>query len=717
MIERSKGLNSEGIEPQATTAESSSPGLPVPYEIEVQASVPKSVKGALTALVREPSVAAALIRRFGSDVVKVSIEGKKKGPPEMVSRQGTVTLSVSPDAGLLKKFSQQIREQNPGQGDTRVGYEPRAREATRAAVETMLQAVLAWATRDFQAPPPSELTPFLTKRPAVSAHIRPSLLDCSTILSPLTELHSFAADDQIKRELKSIASNAAGEAARSFFALRDEKGLIRMEIVPQHADAVARYGAASIVRYLGGGSIADMQGFVIEVHKVTQLIEEQFTKNVAKAIEVSNRLVLENFVSSASLLLETWKMRGVLPLYAHSGILMGEMGLSDQRFVLGLHTYRTRVRQFLATHDELASSALPETTDIEGEIFQRLSALRQALSVPADGDLRPWRDDLNTFGSFLIALALSDHSPHATWFREAYHGLLRPREDGSDDSPEFILGMIKEMCVWARDEQDPRLRPEIHAEDELLSVVAQSTLFQSICRTMDRFMTTDETKSPNETQNLLRSLEKQAELFSTILPAHPSQEVVEFMTLLARFHEACRRVARSSAADSLENPLEHLRNAKDIAHEVILLIKRLSPTTLTTHTPDVMQCISEIEKVAQQLGQNGLVGESLTLADSALTLFDLIDTEAGEVRLRYREVVESGVNVLVSVCQQVCEESRNSSSSLSSSREDVLVLLSEVETQFTAWKIVQGGTLSASRQHVEQLYRRALKAASSYRGS
>ncbi len=514
MVDRSQAPKNQE-DTSRTKVESSLPALPVPYDIEIHTSVPKALKGTVGALVREPSVAAAIIRRFGPEVTKVFIEGKKKGPPELRSQNSAVMLTISSDAGLLKRFSQQLREgASADEVERTVDTQP-SREVTRAAVMTMLQGVLRWAARDFSAPPPSELGEFLMKRPALQGQIVSSRLDHGTENRGLTALKSFAADDQVKRVLKSISSSAAGEAARAFFALRDERGLIRLEMVMQHADALARCGAASTVRCIATGSAIDIQEFLAELQRAAQLFEGQYTKNVAAAIEISDRAVLENFVSAISVVLDTWRNKGILPLYSYSSILMGHLDSSGQQFAHVLETYRDVVRRFLSTQDELVSSALPETIDVAGHMFDRISSVYPALSVPPYGDLRQWRAELDAFGSFLVKLAISEHSSHSTFFRDMYRGLLKPREDGQDDSPEFVLGMLKEMCVWARDQKDSRVCPEIHAGDDLLSVIAHRALFQSISRTIDRLMVTGEARSLEENRELLRSLEEQAKMFST----------------------------------------------------------------------------------------------------------------------------------------------------------------------------------------------------------
>jgi hypothetical protein len=712
MVDRSQApKNQEGT--LKTTAESSSPALPVPYDIEIQTSVPKGLKGTVGALVREPSVAAAIIRRFGPEVTKVSIEGKKKGPPELRSQNSTVTLTISSDAGLLKKFSQQLRE-----GDSAAKAElaidtQTSRETTRAAVMAMLQGVLHWAARDFSAPPPSELREFLGKRPTLQGEIVSPRLDGGTESPGLTALHSFAADDQVKRVLKSISSSAAGEARRAFFALRDDKGLLRPDMVMQHAEALARCAAASTVRCIATGSALEMQEFLLELQRALLLFDEQFTKNVALAIEISDRAVLENFVSVVSAVQDAWRNTGVIPLYSYTSILMGRLDSSDREFVHSLETYRDRVHRFLSIHDDLASSALPETTDVEGHIFDRLVAVHPALSVPPYGDLRPWRTELDAFGFFLVRLALSGHSSHVTFFRDAYRGLLKPREDGQDDSPELVIGMLKEMCVWARDGKDPRVCPEIHAGDDLLNAVAHQALFQSINCTFERLMMTEETRTIDESRGLLKLLEDQAKMFSTIFPTHPAQEVVELTILLARFHEATLRIDHDAEPASMEYSAADSREVVLIAQQGLSRILQLSPAILTNHKQDIIDFLANVVEVLRQLEQSGGLGESLTVAESALTLFDILNAPRGNVREKYREVTESALNVLISVCEQVYKQSETAVSS----REDLQALLEEVRNQIGAWKPVPGGTLSASRQHVEQHYRRAKKALSMYRAA
>lgn len=712
MIERSQAPKNQESTSQ-TTAESASPGLPVPYDIEIHTSVPKGLKGTVGALVRDPSVAAAIIRRFGADVTKVAIEGKKKGPPELRSQNGTVKLTISSDAGLLKKFSQQLREGDSADEAEGAADVRQSREKTRAVVMTMLQGVLCWAARDFRVPPPSELYEFLGKRPVSLGEIVSSRLDRGTESPGLTALHSFAADDQVKRVLKSISSSAAADARRAFFGLRDDKGLLRPDMVVQHAEALALCAAASTVRYIATGAVPEIQEFLAELQRALLLFEEQYTTNVARAIEISDRSVLENFVSAMLVVRDAWERGGVLPLYSYASILMGHLAASDRELVHALETYRDRVHRFLSTHDDLVSSGLPATIDVEGHIFDRLSAVYPALSVPPYGDLRPWRAELDAFGSFLVKLAISEDPSHVTFFRDAYRGFLKPREDGYDDSPEFVLGMLKEMCVWARDEEDSRVCPEIHAGDDLLSFIVHRTLFQSITCTFERLMVTEETRSLEVNRALLKSLEDQAKMFSAISPTHPAQEVVELTILLARYREATLRTDLDATSTSMEHSLAGRREVVLIAQEGLSSILQLSPAILRNHKQDIAEFLTNVADALRQLEQGGGLGESLTVAGSALALLDVLDAPPADLREAYREIVESALNVLIGVCRQVCEESK----SAVSSPEDLQALLEEVRNQIAAWEPVAMGTLSASRQHVEQHYRRALKKLSRYRAA
>jgi hypothetical protein len=675
--------------------------LPVPYDLVIDQSVPKILKGTIAAFLNDHLVGAELIRRFGVDITKVCVAGKKKGPPEMSVREQTVTMLVSPDAGLFKRFSQQLREPNG-----RAGNATRESERTRQDVTTVLSGVVEWAGRDFQSPRPSCLKSFMKESSRNPVKITPLLFNPLNAVSGLSDLQEFVSDGAVKRELKASVRRADSEAQSARAALRDKDGLLRLDAIKEHASAMARLGAASILQHIGGESASSMQVFRREIQFSSVLFEEQFTQRVARAIEASERRVLENFISAMSVVLDEWSNGGAFSLFSYTDTLMGQPTGWSHTITNAFSSYKARIEAFLQTHDDLMSTALASDIDIDREVYERVLGICPALAVPPGGDVRPFRAQFGALGAFLAGLAMSESPSHVSWFRTAYQGLFVPVDEKEDDSPDHLLGELKEMCVWARDPNDPRPHPDIHRSDSILGVVVSMTLFQAVVNTYERFMATSVSGTLESNRSLLDLLKREADLFARLDAIPSAKQYAALAVLLGSHREARVRADLLNKAKEFGPGLEARIESALKAHSCIALMRSFDPEALLSHKDSALDLLFDALEPLRALERDGYLGHCLTVAESALMLLDEVGERQGDLRLSYRAISEVCLNSLIESCREIMIADL----STPRDREDRQFELNAVRTALQDWRCDTTGILYASRQHVEEQYRKAERA-------